>query len=87
MLTNKEALSAEREDKTILPKGTGTDSGLGWQSKIEGQDLEQEAERKNYAHNNNCKLESKREKLTSVQISTEESIDILYFKEKIKLMF
>lgn len=52
MLTNKEALSAEREDKTILPKGTGTDSGLGWQSKIEGQDLEQEAERKKNTMNN-----------------------------------
>jgi len=46
VLTNEEALSAEREDKTILQKGTGTDSGLGWQSKIEGQELEQEAERK-----------------------------------------
>lgn len=52
MLTNKEALSAEREDRTILLKGTGTDSGLGWQSKIEGQELEQEAERKKNTMNN-----------------------------------
>ena len=35
-----------------MPKGTGTDSGLGWQSKIEGQDLEQEAERKKNTMNN-----------------------------------
>ena len=50
MLTNEDALSAEREDKTILQKGTGTDSSLGWQSKNEGQELEQEAERKKEHH-------------------------------------
>lgn len=33
-----------------MQKGTGTDSGLGWQSKNEGQELEQEAERKKEYH-------------------------------------
>lgn len=37
MLTAGEGLSAERDDKTILQKETGTDSGLGLESKTESQ--------------------------------------------------